>query len=110
MIGVRMTEKRSGGEPFHGRRDHKWQTLSQRLRTERDPVCHICGEFIDIDLPAQHKKSWTLDHVVPLIDSEFDPYYEPNLAPAHRDCNGRKGNEERRRAEARRLFVVSRQW
>lgn len=93
-----------------GRTDRRWRELSERLREERLPVCHICGEPIDLGLPAGHKKSWTLDHVMPLVDSDIDPYDESNLAPAHRDCNGRKGNEERRRADARRVFVVSRQW
>lgn len=73
-------------------------------------MCHICSAPIDLGLPTNHPMAWTLDHVVPLIDSDIDPYDETNLAPAHRRCNGRKGNEERRRAEARRDFVVSRQW
>jgi 5-methylcytosine-specific restriction endonuclease McrA len=75
-----------------GRGDTRWYKLSARLRKELPPYCWICSEEIDLTLHRNHKKSWTLDHLVPL-SAGGDPYDESNLRPAHRDCNSRRGTK-----------------
>jgi 5-methylcytosine-specific restriction endonuclease McrA len=77
-----------------GRGDTRWYKLSARLKKELPPYCWICSEEIDLTLHHTHKKSWTLDHMVPLSKGG-DPYDENNLRPAHRDCNSRRGTGDR---------------
>jgi 5-methylcytosine-specific restriction endonuclease McrA len=51
--------------------------------------CHICGDLVDLSLPANHVLAFTLDHVVPLDRGGAD--HPDNLSTAHRSCNSRKG-------------------
>lgn len=67
----------------------RWRKLSEQLRRERLPVCHICGKPIDLDLPSTHRLSWTLDHIRP-VASGVDPFDTMNLSPSHRACNSAK--------------------
>jgi 5-methylcytosine-specific restriction endonuclease McrA len=46
--------------------------------------CHLCGEWVDVTLPAGHPLAPEADHVTP-----GDPASELRLA--HRQCNQRKG-------------------
>ena len=69
--------------------------------------CWICGLGIDYSLPARLPGSYEADELVPVSrgGSPFDP---DNIAPAHRCCNGWRGNKsvaevEAVRAEAARL-------
>lgn len=73
-----------------GRTGRPWRRLARR--TLRDnPVCWLCGQLIDLTLPATHPMSGTADHVQPLSrgGAERDP---GNLRPAHRRCNSARGN------------------
>ena len=67
-----------------------WRVLTARLKMERDPVCHLCGGAIDLDLPGTHPMGWTADHLVPVAlgGEVMDP---ANLAPAHLLCNRKRG-------------------
>ncbi|MDJ0003312.1 HNH endonuclease [Rhodococcus fascians] len=55
------------------------------------PTCHICKLVIDPNAPRNSKGQFTLDHLVPLSRGG-DPFELTNCAPAHRGCNGRRGN------------------
>lgn len=75
-----------------GRSSRKWKALCTRLKIEWEPICWLCGEWIDRSLPTNDKYAWTLDHKMSLDEHpEIDPLDINNLAPAHRSCNGKKG-------------------
>jgi 5-methylcytosine-specific restriction endonuclease McrA len=86
------------------RKTWRWQQLSRRMRTVLDPVCGICGQHIDLTLPYNHPRAWTLDHIVELQD-DGDPYNEANLRPACRACNSSKGNKTQRRRQQEQFRV-----
>ena len=90
----------------HGRSSRAWRNLSERLRKEREPICHLCAEEIDLDLHYNDERAWTLDHIAPVADGG-DLLAEENLAPAHRICNARKGMGG---IAARPGFSGSREW
>ncbi|USC18124.1 HNH endonuclease [Rhodococcus sp. 11-3] len=60
------------------------------MRAQLEPVCGICGGPIDLSLPAGHKESWTLDHIIPLAQGG-DPESPYNVRPAHMRCNSARG-------------------
>jgi 5-methylcytosine-specific restriction endonuclease McrA len=75
-----------------GRSSRAWKALCQRLQRDREPVCWICGEAIDLWLPRNDRMAWTADHVLSLDEHpEIDPLDELNIKPAHRYCNSKKG-------------------
>lgn len=95
-----------------GRSDAQWIRLSQRLRAEMEPVCHRCGDEIDLTLHHRDRMSWTLDHLTPMAEGG-DPYDPGNLKPAHRSCNSRGAAEmtnSKRSGRAPEGFVASRVW
>jgi 5-methylcytosine-specific restriction endonuclease McrA len=78
------------------RKTWRWQQLSRTMRTLLAPVCGICGRHIDLTLPHNHPRAWTLDHIIELEDNG-DPFDASNLRPACRACNSSKGNKNQRR-------------
>ena len=57
---------------------------------ERDDfICKICGYPIDMTLAAPHRKSASIDHVVPL--ARGGKHEMSNVQAAHFGCNARKG-------------------
>ncbi len=57
---------------------------------ERDGgLCWICGEYVDLLLPATDKMSFNLDHIWPLALG--GTHERHNLGTSHRLCNQRKG-------------------
>lgn len=85
---------------------NRWKTLSRKLRDLLPPVCSWCGEEIDRSLPATHRMSWTLDHVLSQVDHP-DLAYEPsNLVPMHRACNSAKAAGRKQPSQKR----GSREW
>lgn len=78
------------------RSTRRWRNLAERLKKERPPICHICGEDIDLEISGRMKRGWTLDHVKPLVEFPHLAFDESNLKPAHNECNasrgGRSGN------------------
>ena len=87
-----------------GRSTARWKELTRVLRDSTDPICHLCKRPIDLSLPAGHKESWTADHIIPLIDGGAAEDLA-NMAPAHMECNSRKGAYSRINK-----VTVSRQW
>ncbi|WP_079171426.1 HNH endonuclease [Streptomyces sp. CC53] len=91
-----------------GRSTRRWKRLCVELRATLPPLCGICGQIIDLDLPPRHPQSWTLDHIIPRSvrpDLAEDP---DNLRPAHYGCNSARGaaGHEKRPGHLR----VSRRW
>jgi len=68
----------------NGRNLQAYRRRARRLKRTVPPVCWICGDMIDLDLPFTHAMSWTADHVVPLAKGG-DIHGE--MRPAHRRCN-----------------------
>lgn len=56
---------------------------------ERDEWrCQLCGDPVDPNLPVQHARAATLDHIIPR--SRGGDHSEENLQLAHRSCNSSK--------------------
>lgn len=54
-------------------------------------VCYLCGRAIDLDLPARHPESWTVEHLDPV--SLGGAVLDLDRArPAHYRCNSARGN------------------
>ena len=90
----------SRGRSF--RKTWRWQKLSRAMRSVLVPVCGICGRDIDLTLPYNHPRAWTLDHIHELQDNG-DPFDVTNLRPACRSCNSSKGNHNQRRRKQQRF-------
>ena len=54
----------------------------QRIRDQ--DVCHICGQWIDIELGPRDPMAWEADHIVPIYLGGSNL---GELAPSHRSCN-----------------------
>ena len=78
------------GDP---RRTQQHQRNAAALRKLGLP-CAICGGPIDYDAPRYDPNAFAADHIVPVSvnpDAALDP---ANLRPAHRWCNGSRGNRD----------------
>lgn len=71
---------------------------------ERDHwVCQLCGELVDSQLPGNHPRGATLDHLVPVsVGGDHSP---GNLQLAHRCCNSAKRDRVWGEGEQLRLAV-----
>lgn len=63
----------------------RWRKVRAWCVANLPPVC-FCGELIDLTLPATHRLSVTVDHIVP-VALGGDPYDKRNLRLATRACN-----------------------
>lgn len=71
------------------------------------PVCHLCGQPIDIRLPAGHPYAFEIDELQP-VSKGGDPFAYSNCAPSHRICNQRRGNKDMRQLASRSADAVQR--
>jgi len=65
---------------------------------EENYLCYLCGKTTDIKLPAGHKDRPTLDHVIPLsntdeIGMKYGHHIRSNVRCCCRDCNTKKGTK-----------------
>jgi 5-methylcytosine-specific restriction endonuclease McrA len=78
----------------------KKRVSRERKRLESDTtlaVCWLCGEPIDMALPYDHARGFTLDHLIPIArGGEWDG----EAKPAHRSCNSARGDGRRRKRGA----------
>lgn len=77
----------------------------ERRRLERDPsaaVCWLCGDPIDMDLPHDHDRAFSLDHVVPVGRGGDEARGEAR--PAHRKCNSQRSDGRRTNSEITTLL------
>lgn len=75
---------------YAGRSGRRWRRLVARMRALRLP-CWICYEPIDYSLPYNHRRSFTVDHAIPIAVAPALAEEWSNLRPAHRCCNSSKG-------------------
>lgn len=65
----------------HSSSGSAWQKLSKQVLDEYGRICWICqGDGAD-----------TVDHLIPKSKGGTDDW--DNLRPAHRSCNGRRGDD-----------------
>lgn len=74
-----------------GRSGRPWRRFVALVKETYPPVCHLCGEWIDLGLHYLDDRSWTVDHVVPLSMAPHLAEEITNARPAHRGCNIKKG-------------------
>jgi 5-methylcytosine-specific restriction endonuclease McrA len=75
------------------RNGRPWERLKARVFAE-ESHCWICTQWVDQDLPPEHARSRTADHVHALRDG--GPALDRNnLRLAHRDCNTGRTNQAR---------------
>lgn len=74
-----------------------WKEARRRAIASKDPVCAICGKWIDVSLPIKDPKtgvfnvlSVEVDHIVPRARGG-DMYDLENLQLTHSKCNRKKG-------------------
>ena len=99
--------KRDEWDPRRGRDGRPWRRIVHEILIPGvECTYHACdcpwGREIDTTLPATHRWSGTVDHVIQLTDGGH-PTDRAGLEPMHRRCNSRKNNEVQaaKRAEAR---------
>lgn len=64
--------------------------------------CQICNKMVDLKYTAPHRKSATLDHIIPISKGGL---HEPkNVQLAHYSCNAKKGNRVLDGGEQLRMF------
>jgi 5-methylcytosine-specific restriction endonuclease McrA len=78
-----VTVKRRGGRAIHAG--------NQRILAAC-PVCHICGQPIDLALKNPHPMAGVIDHVIPLAKGGRDD--RNNKKPSHRRCNRMKSDKD----------------
>ncbi|QGJ94178.1 HNH endonuclease [Corynebacterium phage EmiRose] len=85
-----------------------WQrrVKAERRRLEKDPslaVCWICNEPIDMTLPYQHARAFTLDHLVPIGRGGA---LDGDTRPAHLSCNAKRGDGRRKKKESKPTTII----
>jgi 5-methylcytosine-specific restriction endonuclease McrA len=71
-------------------KSQRWRKICEKLKREREPVCWICNNDIDLEISGRDKQGWTLDHVIPRHQDPTLTYVEANLRPAHNLCNAKR--------------------
>lgn len=69
-----------------------WRAVRKRAIASKDHICAICGQFIDVTLPAFDPGAVEVDHIIP-ISRGGEPYSIDNLQLSHSRCNRQKGNK-----------------
>jgi 5-methylcytosine-specific restriction endonuclease McrA len=77
-----------------GRKGRPWRRLRDRVLEVYGPVCWLCHQSINLDLHPNHRRAYTVDHMVSL-DRGGEPNSLHNCRPAHRCCNSSKGAKPR---------------
>jgi 5-methylcytosine-specific restriction endonuclease McrA len=90
------------------RKGSRYQRLRRQVIAEETRCC-ICGEPVDKNLPPNHPRSATVEHLDP-IALGGDVYDRTRCRLAHHGCNSRKGNETRAALHSPRVTVTSRAW
>jgi 5-methylcytosine-specific restriction endonuclease McrA len=70
-----------------------WQRLRAEILATHPPVCHICGEHIDLSLPGTVSRGPTVDHVK-ARGKGGARWDRRNLRPAHKGCNSAKRDRD----------------
>lgn len=87
-----MTSERRPGAAYgkHRTSQRAWRTTRVWARRNFPPTCGLCNGPIDLSLNYRDPMAWTLDHIIPINVGGTNR--RDNLQPAHRSCNGAKGD------------------
>lgn len=87
-----MTGQRRGGAQYgkHRTSHRSWRATRVWARRNLPPICALCDGPIDLTLNYRDPMAWTLDHIIPINVGGTNA--RSNLQPAHRSCNGAKGD------------------
>lgn len=91
-----------------GRSGARWRRAVALLKRESVPICHLCGQAIDMTLHYLDPMAWQADHdpsIAVLLARGDDPDDVQWLKPSHRRCNQQKGA-----GHAKRPVVASKRW
>lgn len=89
------------GPRSRGRTGARFEHAKRRVLTASQ-ICHLCGEFVDLDLKWPDPMSATVDHLIPVSQLSWDDpltYSVDNLRPAHLLCNQKRGADKAKRKE-----------
>lgn len=76
------------GNRAYARTEYRKKAAALRRHVARTgEPCWICGQPIDLTLPARHAMAFTADHVEPLARGGA---VCGEIRPAHRRCNSRR--------------------
>lgn len=91
-----MIDTVMSNHPDFGRRTGNYKRIRELFRADCERlnmVCWICRKPILYDLPANHPEAFHADHRQPRSLRPDLAEEISNLAPAHADCNRRRGND-----------------
>lgn len=83
-----------------GRVGRPWRRLREVVRLEEGTVCWLCPHPIDLTLTHPHPRSFSVDHIIPLVLGG-DPLARANVRAAHLDCNMKRGTHQARPTTSR---------
>ncbi|MHA7292614.1 HNH endonuclease signature motif containing protein [Arthrobacter sp. HLT1-21] len=91
-----MVQRLGEYDPKRGRGGRVWRRICATILIP-GVVCAWppCQQEIDLTLPATHRWSGTVDHIIELEDGGH-PTARWNLQPMHRRCNTIKENKKRK--------------
>jgi 5-methylcytosine-specific restriction endonuclease McrA len=90
------------------RNGHRRNQLRKQVLAE-ETCCAICGNPVDVDIPAGLPESPEIDEVVP-VSLGGNPYSRENCRLTHRICNQRRGNGTRQQRKPLQPFITQRTW
>lgn len=82
------------GAPGDPRNTYRWRQARKRVFDE-ETHCHLCGQWVNQELPQEHPQSRTVDHLHALAQGGALLPERSLLRLAHRSCNAARSNRER---------------
>ncbi|MFI9534994.1 HNH endonuclease [Nocardia fusca] len=79
--------RRPSNPIYHTR---EWREATRWAKTHLPPICHWCGEPIDMRLSGRNKWGATVDHLKPVRTHPELAYVRANLQLAHNSCNAKR--------------------
>lgn len=76
---------------MRGRRGRPWRRLQAQVYAT-ETHCHLCGQWVNPNLPSRHPQARSVDHLIPLSRGGH-PLDRDNARLAHLGCNARRGND-----------------
>ena len=71
----------------------RWRDFRLRVLAHYPPICHLCGQPIDLTLPGTVPAGPTVDHLTPR--SHGGRVYDiNNCRPAHKSCNSSRQDRD----------------
>lgn len=76
------------------RNSPRYLKMRDRFRARCQEIgacCHLCGQYVDYDIPAGEVDSFEVDHFYPVL-THPEMYEDPaNFRASHKQCNSQRG-------------------